>query len=153
MENFYKNFYNLCMATGVVDQLVNSGYMENVSLINNKGSEQVLKADLIEDISWIEDYRKLFNSKNTGRSGLTSDSLSVHTKMKRFMIQFDYTKEEILEATQLFIKDNYGTPYVQEADYFIFKKDGKKNEERSKLAAWCDVLREDATKSTYIQDV
>jgi len=37
--------------------------------------------------------------------------------------------------------------FIQEADYFIFKKDGKKNEERSKLAAWCEIS--EAPESVY----
>ncbi len=137
-ENFYKDFYKLCNSLGVVTQLVNGGYLENSTLINNKGAEQLLKAKEIPEIDWIDEYRGLFKKEHTGRAGLTADALSVANKMKRFQIQFGHDKETILRATKEYIKDT-DPNFIQEADYFIFKKDGKRNEERSKLAAWCEL--------------
>lgn len=146
LENFHENFYKLCSSLGIVEQLVTSGYLESPTLINNKGAEQLVKANLTDDLSWIEEYRELFKKSNTGRPGLCSDLLSVTNKMKRFQVQFGYTKDQILEATRDYIKDT-DPNFIQEADYFIFKKDGKKNEERSKLAAWCEIS--DAKESVY----
>lgn len=150
LENFHENFYKLCLSLGVVDQLVTSGYLENPTLINNKGAEQLVKANIVEELDWIEEYRELFKKANTGRAGLCSDLLSVTNKMKRFQVQFGYTKDQILEATRSYIKDT-DPSFIQEADYFIFKKDGKKNEERSKLAAWCEIS--DAPDSVYTLNI
>lgn len=150
LENFHENFYKLCLSLGVVDQLVTSGYLESPTLINNKGAEQLVKANVVEDLSWIEEYRELFKKANTGRAGLCSDLLSVTNKMKRFQVQFGYSKDQILEATRSYIKDT-DPSFIQEADYFIFKKDGKKNEERSKLAAWCEIS--EAPDSVYTLNI
>lgn len=146
LDNFHENFYKLCTSLGIVDQLVTAGYLETPTMITNKGAEQLVKANLTDDLSWIEEYRDLFKKANTGRAGLCSDSLSVTSKMKRFQIQFGYSKDQILQATKDYIKDT-DPSFIQEADYFIFKKDGKKNEERSKLAAWCEIS--EAPESVY----
>lgn len=152
MNEFKEKFYDLCLAIGVVDQLILAGYLENESTINAKGAEQILKAIPREDPEWIEEYREMFSKKSTGRAGLMSDSISVTNKMKRFQIQFGYDKDLILKATAQYIKDS-DPSYYQEADYFIFKRDGKKNEERSKLAAWCDLIINDEDKhSLFTKD-
>ena len=48
----------------------------------------------------------------------------------------NYSKDDILKAARIYIKslDNY--QYLQQADYFIFKKDGK--DENSRLSAFID---------------
>jgi hypothetical protein len=75
-----------------------------------------------------------------------SDRISVSNKLKRFILQFGYSKEQIMVATKNYITEMRGSPdYIQEADYFIFKKDHKKNEERSKLAAWCELEQTEFT--------
>lgn len=153
-EKFYENFYKLCIATGVMDQMKTMGYMEDARLFSAKGAEQIVKAKLTSPISWIDEYRELFNRKNTGRSGLTSDILTITKKMTRFQVQFGYTKDQIMKATRAYIEDGKKDPrFIQEADYFIFKKEGKNNEERSKLAAWCETDDEEEEQQLFTRDI
>lgn len=151
MSDFNENFYKMCIALGVVDQLIQSGYMVDANTLSGKGAEQVVKAFVTEELDWVEEYRKLFSKNSTGKSGLMSDKISVSNKLKRFILQFGYSKEKILLATKNYITEMKGTPeFIQEADYFIFKRDNKKNEERSKLAAWCEL---DQTEFTLPNEV
>ena len=83
---------------------------------------------------FIEEYRKLWKGLKVGSLG---SYRTCYDKMKRWMSENpNYSKEDILKAARIYINslDNY--QYLQQADYFIFKKDGK--DENSRLSAFID---------------
>lgn len=83
---------------------------------------------------FIEEYRNLWKGLKVGSLG---SYRTCYDKMKRWMSENpNYSKEDILKAARIYIKslDNY--QYLQQADYFIFKKDGK--DENSRLSAFID---------------
>lgn len=93
---------------------------------------------------FIDEYRNLWKGLKVGSLG---SSKSCSDKMKRWMSENPkYSKENILQAAKIYINslDNY--QYLQQADYFIFKKDGK--EETSRLSAFIDEKEIDNTDWT-----
>lgn len=83
---------------------------------------------------FVKEYRMLWKGLKIGSLGSYN---SCNDKLKRWMKENPhYSKEDILKAAKLYINslDNY--QYLQQADYFIFKKDGK--EETSRLSAFID---------------
>ena len=83
---------------------------------------------------FIEEYRNLWKGLKVGSLGSYK---TCYDKMKRWMSENpNYSKDDILKAARIYIKslDNY--QYLQQADYFIFKKDGK--DENSRLSAFID---------------
>jgi hypothetical protein len=100
---------------------------------------------LTSEIDWLEEYVSKFSKKNIGISGKTSNLKLVGDKMSRFIKEFNFNKETILGATDLYIRHwkRQGTPqFIREAHYFVFKRT-EKGTETSDLATWCEnYLRE-----------
>jgi len=60
-------------------------------------------------------------------------------KMKRWMRENPtYSPKQILNAADIYINSLNDNTYLQQADYFIYKKDGK--EESSRLSAFIDEI-------------
>jgi len=86
----------------------------------------------IED--FVETYRNLWKGLKPGAAG---SSKTCTEKLQRWMFENPtYDKKDILSAAKRYINslDNY--KYLQSADYFVFKKDGK--EESSRLSTFID---------------
>ena len=93
---------------------------------------------------WIEDWRKLFpEGVNKGGYRYRGNKLEVLKKMIKFVTAYDYSKEEIFEATKRYVErfSIRGYTYMQQAHYFIEKKDAG-----SSLASECETLREKPNK-------
>ena len=93
---------------------------------------------------FIEEYRNLWKGLKVGSLGSYK---TCYDKMKRWMSENpNYSKDDILKAARIYIKslDNY--QYLQQADYFIFKKDGK--DENSRLSAFIEEKEVDNTDWT-----
>lgn len=93
---------------------------------------------------FIEEYRNIWKGLRLGSMGSPS---ACRDKMVRWMKENpSYSKEDILKAAKIYIKslDNY--QYLQQADYFIYKKDSK--EESSRLSAFIDEVEVDNTDWT-----
>ena len=93
---------------------------------------------------FIGQYRSLFEglkSKSIGNKKL------VEKNMARFRTLYDYTDDQILEATQNYINENSETnyKYIRQADYFIFKTVLKERTkiELSDLLTYCEQLQEE----------
>jgi hypothetical protein len=138
MKEFYENFYKMCSATGIVEQLVTAGYLTDFTTISPVGAEQILKSKFKENVGFTEIYRSKFKKNNIGIVGKTGDPSSVSNKLNRFVLQYGYSEDVILEATDLYIKSVDNPTYIMQADYFIFKRDGFKSEEKSMLASFCE---------------
>ena len=97
----------------------------------NKRSSRVIN-DGLDD--FINEYRQLWK-------GLKPGSMGSHTGCKDKLIRWmgdnpQYTKDDVLKAAKIYINslDNY--QYLQQADYFIYKKD--LHGESSRLSAFVD---------------
>lgn len=93
-------------------------------------------------ITWLTDFIAKFSAKNIGVSGKTTDKVSVVKRLIKFLAEYDYTLEEIAQATDLYIdtlKGQGSIRYIRECGYFIAKKiDGV---DQSDLAKWCEELK------------
>lgn len=96
-------------------------------------SERVVNNELN---NFIEEFRNKWKGLKPGSMGSLS---TCKEKMKRWMQENPtYSPQQILIAAKIYINslDNY--TYLQQADYFIYKKDGK--EESSRLSAFVDEI-------------
>ena len=94
-------------------------------------SERVVNNELN---NFIEEFRNKWKGLKPGSMGSLS---TCKEKMKRWMQENPtYSPQQILTAAKIYINslDNY--TYLQQADYFIYKKDSK--EESSRLSAFVD---------------
>lgn len=100
------------------------------------------KKDIVIPPTWLGEFISRFSAKNLGVSGKTTDKSSVVKRLIKFLSEYDYTLEEILQATDLYIstlKQQGSIRYIRECGYFIFKKvDGV---DQSDLAKWCEELK------------
>jgi hypothetical protein len=85
----------------------------------------------------IDEYRKQWQGLKPGSMGSPK---SCKDKLKRWMLENpEYTFENILKAVSIYINQFNGDyRFLQQADYFIFKRDGK--EESSRLSAFIDEI-------------
>jgi len=96
---------------------------------------------------WIDEFIEKFSAASLGISGKSTGRPSVIKRMAKFLAEYDYTKEEILGATDLCIntlKKQGSIKYIRECIYFISKKiDGV---DVSDLAKWCEEFRNNGGK-------
>lgn len=107
----------------------------------NKKSDRIIQDGLDE---FVDEYRLLWKGLKSGSMGSPN---TCKDKLIRWMKENpNYSKEDILKAAKIYINslDNY--QYLQQADYFIYKKDGK--EESSRLSAFIDEVEVDNTDWT-----
>jgi len=90
--------------------------------------------------TWFDLWREIFPpGSNTSGYRYRGNKLEGLKKMTKFVDTYDFTKEEIFQATKNYV-DKFamkGYMYMQQAHYFIDKKDSG-----SSLAAECEGLRE-----------
>lgn len=117
---------------------LNSDYKEKKI---NKKSTRVIENDLDQ---FIHDYRQLWKGLKVGSMGSEN---SCKDKIIRWMKENPkYSKEDILKSARIYLKSVNDYTYLQAADYFIFKKDGK--EESSRLSAFIDETEQNNTDWT-----
>lgn len=108
-------------------------------LSSTKNNKQTVKSDRLINVeldSFINDFRNKFKGLKPGSMG---SEASCKMKMYRWMKENpSYTPEQILKAADIYIKSLNNYQYLQRADYFIYKKDGK--DESSGLAAYIDEI-------------
>lgn len=99
--------------------------------------KKIVKSDLAlkyEVDSFIDEYRAKWKGLKPGSMGSLS---SCKEKMLRWCkLNPLYTKEDILKAVDIYLKSVNDLKYVQRADYFIYKQEGK--EESSRLSSFID---------------
>ena len=119
-------------------------------LSSTKNNKQTVKSDRLINVeldSFINDFRNKFKGLKPGSMG---SEASCKMKMYRWMKENpSYTPEQILKAADIYIKSLNNYQYLQRADYFIYKKDGK--EERSGLAAYIDEIEIDNDWTTNLK--
>jgi hypothetical protein len=122
--------------------------IENVS--STKNTKRVTKSDRLINVeldSFINDFRNKFKGLKPGSMG---SEASCKLKMYRWMKENpSYTPEQILKAAEIYIKSLNNYQYLQQADYFIYKKEGR--EEQSKLSAFIDEIETDDDWTTNLK--
>lgn len=90
----------------------------------------------------IKQYRELFPKKKLPSGKLARNNIKTLTEsFKWFFSTYDYTWEEIIEATQRYIKEykEKDWQYMKTSQYFISKQD-KHKVKISELADYCDMI-------------
>lgn len=96
------------------------------------------KTDDVEE--WIDEWRKGFSKYAPGKQGTRQNCIQ---KMKRFLANNpQYTKDQIFAARDEYLENLTDTHYMQQADYFIYKQEGRKGEETSRLLVYCETVEE-----------
>lgn len=140
----------------VVNTLLRLGYIDNSNandsldidnmVITNLGREFLDGTVKTIDLNWIDEYRTLFKEKNPIKIGIKQNVVS---KMEKFIKLYGYTKEDILEATKLYLDQlpGYDNNQMASADYFIsftpMKSDAftEKKELKSQLLKWVEIYK------------
>jgi len=116
--------------------------LEKVKSTHKTKSESAPNRDLSIPPTWLADFIAKFSTKNLGVLGKTTDKSTVVKRLLKFLSEYDYTLEEIAQATDLCInsmKQQGSIKYIRECGYFIFKRiDGV---DQSDLAKWCEELK------------
>lgn len=119
-------------------------------LSSTKNNKRTVKSDRLINLeldSFINDFRNKFKGLKPGSMGSES---ACKLKMYRWMKENpSYTTTQILKAVDIYIKSLNNYQYLQRADYFIFKKDGK--EESSGLSAYIDEIEVDDDWTTNLK--
>jgi hypothetical protein len=136
----------------IVDSLPVEELKERVPTTVPVKVEPVLKRTpkTFADIPWIEEFAQKFSRQNLGFSGKVTDKKTTLQKMHKFLETYDYTSEEILAATDMYIdslKRSGSIRFIRNSGYFISKViDGV---QQSDLASWCEEYRSTGNKGNY----
>lgn len=92
----------------------------------------------IGKFEWVKEFRALFAKANKTRSGTLSTCVN---RMKTFFAENpDIRKEEVMGATELYLKNVSSPEYVMKSHKFIF--DGAGVNRNSTLELWVEIYRE-----------
>lgn len=157
-KSFYDVLWMLCVQNNQIEKWIEEGVLgksKNTYFFTPKAKEILGIKDVIGkkvevlDFEWVASYNEMFDKKTIGVSGKKSDISAVKAKMEKFCSKYDYTPEEIVSATGIYVKyasDTYGADKIQESHYFISKIiDGV---EVHNLAKWCEEWRTNGQKYT-----
>jgi hypothetical protein len=178
-KTFYDVLWALCENDGLIEKWIDEGLLINskskfswhpkVSFILKENELKIVgeltvndnkttnmsvpkgkTPKIYPDIPWLVDYSEKFSRKNIGFSGKVSDNKSTLEKMHKFLEKYDFTPEEILAATDMYIesmKRAASVKFIRNSGYFIFKViDGVL---QSDLASWCEEYRNTGSKGNY----
>lgn len=174
-KTFYEILWDLCEDRGLIDEWKLSGLLlhndsryawhpdvaevlnQDIEVIGSIGEDKkeitpTLKKTKEDDslLDWIDDFRNKFSKKNLGVLGKTTDLKTVNKKLKKFLKEYDYTKDEILGATDLYVntmKSKGSINYIRDCGYFIYKRiDGI---DQSDLANFCEEYRQNGSSGGY----
>ena len=107
---------------------------KNLKTVKKKLPERLL-TNIVENN--YQEFREKWRGLKEGSMGAPK---SCKEKLRRWIIENpEYSIEDIMKAADLYIKSLQGNyKFIQRADYFIFKKEGK--EESSRLSAFIDEI-------------
>ena len=111
--------------------------IDNINYIGSKKSiKKSSRAINLELDDFIKEFRILWKGLKPGSMG---SEKAVRDKMYKWMQDNpSYKKEDILKASKLYINSLDNLNYLQQADYFIYKKDI--HGESSRLSAFIDEI-------------
>lgn len=112
-------------------------FLEIESLNSVKKEKVIKKSKRIvtqEVLEFVDEFRNKWKGLKPGSMGSFE---SCKEKLMRWMLNNPtYSKEQILKAVDIYINSLTNLQYLQQADYFIYKKEGK--DEHSRLSAFVD---------------
>lgn len=115
--------------------------------------KEVIQIEETNPDLWIEDWLNLFPKGRFNGRTLRTNKQDCLDRMKWFLKNFKYTKEEIFLATEQYLREGAenGHSYTRNATYFIVK--GAHSSNRiSDLASACEKLRENPqSEHEYIE--
>jgi len=111
--------------------------IDNIGSLNNKKSiKKSSRAINLELDDFIKEFRTLWKGLKPGSMG---SEKACRDKMYKWMEENpSYKKEDILKSAKLYIQSLSNLNYLQQADYFIYKKDI--HGESSRLSAFIDEI-------------
>jgi hypothetical protein len=133
-------------ALGLLVQKDNEWYW-TLGALESLGVESALGLTVTTD--WISEYAQKFTKKNIGIIGKTSTPKLISEKLTRFMKEYKFDKETILNATDMYINfwKKQGKPqFIREAHYFVYKRT-ERGSETSDLASWCQTYLDEGNKT------
>lgn len=179
-KTFYDVLWALCESEGLVKKWKDKGLLtysnskyswnpivneaiktEEFKVVGSLPTEEPSKPEIVQfnlkktpkvfnEIDWLEDFAQKFSRKNLGFSGKVTDKKTTLQKMHKFLEMYDYTKDEILAATDMYIdslKRSGSIKFIRNSGYFISKIiDGV---QQSDLASWCEEYRNTGSKGNY----
>lgn len=109
-----------------------------IESLNSVKKEKVIKKSKRIVTSEVLEFVDTFRNKWKGlKPGSMGSFESCKEKLMRWMLNNPtYSKEQILKAADIYINSLNNLQYLQQADYFIYKKEGK--DEQSRLSAFID---------------
>lgn len=172
-KSFYEVLWSMCFREGLIDRwqkegllLFNKGTYSWTPKAQNKleiqriigqlratpqGVKETSKKEEVEiPKEFLLAFVSKFTNKNLGISGKTTDQKTVTKKLQKFLEEYEYTFEEILSATDLYInhlKRSGQINFIRECGYFVYKKID--NVDQSDLAKWCDELKNGDGSTNY----
>jgi hypothetical protein len=122
---------------GKAIQLIELVTIDSIGSIKNKTKiKKSSRAIQLELDDFIKEFRLLWKGLKPGSMG---SEKACSDKMYKWMQDNpSYNKEDILKAAKLYIKSLDNLNYLQQADYFIYKKDA--HGESSRLSAFIDEI-------------
>ncbi len=159
LVGLYSNLFENYVNEELFEKLVEKGFIESTRFqtkLSAKGlklmrsitqintpitkNKRVLgrKIEATEDIdySFVDEFRSIFKGTKAGAMGTAK---LVGLKLNRFMKERpEATKDVIMEAARRYLNSLNSYNYVQQADYFIYKRDPITMEESSRLSAFVD---------------
>jgi hypothetical protein len=100
-----------------------------------------------ENVEWISDWMDMFKQVNPERRGVKADVLR---RMKKFFVNNpSIRKEDVLEATRMYLKTIDNSIYCKKSHKFIYEQDGS-----SMLLDYVErIPKNRAVEQTYKDDV
>lgn len=111
--------------------------INKIGSVHNKKEIKKSQRLLLNEVnSFIVDFRNKWKGLKPGSMGSLA---ACKMKMLRWMEENpEYTPEQIIKAADIYIKSLNNLTYLQQADYFIYKKEGFV--EQSRLSAFIDEI-------------
>jgi hypothetical protein len=106
-----------------------------------------------EDLTWtefVDAFRDLFPAGiKSGGFYVKSSKRDLDNKLKKFVKEYKYTQETILEATKCYVEESAikGYAYMKVANYFIYKNN------ESMLASACEAVKDGGVDSGGISSM
>lgn len=113
-------------ALGIVERNYKDNSVEwHIALYDGQNTDSVW--------DWVNDYRKLFASKNKEREGHKKTCVQ---RMKKFFTEFPHVrKDDVLEATKMYLR-TVEPKFVKTSERFIY--DGQGAFRQSNLSVWVE---------------
>lgn len=109
--------------------------------LKKKTASSIMGKDYLEKV---KSYREIFPAKKLPSGVPARNNVKILTENFRwFFNEFDYNWDEVLKATERYVKEYSSNEYLymQNSQFFISKQD-KHRVKSSKLADYCDMIRD-----------